>query len=73
MDMRIEQLYDPYRSFSREEWAKLRDGMPMTLSAEEVATLRSAHDRLDMEEVEKIYLPLSRLLSMYVTAPSVCS
>ena len=68
MDMRIEQLYDPYRSFSREEWAKLRDGMPMTLSAEEVATLRSAHDRLDMEEVEKIYLPLSRLLSMYVAA-----
>jgi type I pantothenate kinase len=26
------------------------------------------HDRLDMKEVEEIYLPLSRLLSMYVAA-----
>jgi type I pantothenate kinase len=68
MDMRIEQQYNPYRIFSRGDWAKLRDDMPMTLSAEEVATLRSAHDRLDLTEVEEIYLPLSRLLSMYVAA-----
>jgi type I pantothenate kinase len=40
----------------------------MTLSAEEVSTLRSMHDRLDIKEVEEIYLPLSRLLSMYVAA-----
>ncbi len=68
MDMRTEQQYNPYRVFSREDWAKLRDDMPMTLDAEEIATLRSAHDRLDMSEVEEIYLPLSRLLSMYVSA-----
>ena len=30
--------------------------------------LRSLHDRLDMTEVEEIYLPLSRLLSFYVAA-----
>src|SRR5262249_56928594 len=34
----------------------------------EVTRLRSLHDRLDMKEVEEIYLPLSRLLSMYVAA-----
>ncbi|RIK96432.1 MAG: type I pantothenate kinase [Proteobacteria bacterium] len=68
MDMRIEQQYNPYRVFSRDDWAKLRDDMPMTLNAEEVATLRSAHDRLDLKEVQDIYLPLSRLLSMYVAA-----
>jgi type I pantothenate kinase len=38
----------------------------MTLTSEEVARLRSLHDRLDFAEVEEIYLPLSRLLSMYV-------
>jgi type I pantothenate kinase len=67
--MRIEQQqYNPYRVFSREQWAKLRDDMPMTLHANEIAALRSMHDRLDLKEVEDIYLPLSRLLSIYVDA-----
>ena len=40
----------------------------MTLSSDEVTRLRSLHDRLDMAEIEDIYLPLSRLLSLYVAA-----
>jgi type I pantothenate kinase len=69
MDMRTEQQqYNPYRVFSRAQWAKLRDDMPMTLAAEEIAALRSMHDRLDLTEVEEIYLPLSRLLSIYVAS-----
>ena len=69
MDMRAtDQQYNPYRVFSREQWARLRDDMPMTLDADEVAKLRSMHDRLDLREVEDIYLPLSRLLSIYVDA-----
>jgi type I pantothenate kinase len=69
MDMRTaEQQYNPYRVFSRAQWAKLRDDMPMTLHANEIAALRSMHDRLDLKEVEDIYLPLSRLLSIYVDA-----
>ena len=36
--------------------------------ADEVTRVRSLHDRLDMKEVEEIYLPLSRLLSLYVAA-----
>src|SRR3978361_1864026 len=69
MDMRAEQQqYNPYRVFSRAQWAKLRDDMPMTLQANEIAALRSMHDRLDLKEVEDIYLPLSRLLSIYVDA-----
>ena len=42
--------------------------MPMTLLSDEVNRLRSLHDRLDMKEVEDIYLPLSRLLPLYVAA-----
>src|SRR4029078_786338 len=41
---------------------------PMTLEPGEFERLRSLHDRLDMQEVEDIYLPLSRLLSIYVDA-----
>jgi type I pantothenate kinase len=69
MDIRAaDQPYNPYRIFSREQWARLRDDTPMTLAASEIAALRSMHDRLDLSEVEEIYLPLSRLLSIYVEA-----
>src|SRR6267154_1907182 len=69
MDIRAaEQQYNPYRLFSREQWARLRDDTPMTLEPGEFERLRSMHDRLDLREVEDIYLPLSRLLSIYVDA-----
>ena len=68
MEQRIDDGLSPYRTYTRTEWAALRDDMPMTLSSDEVGRLRSLHDRLDMKEVEDIYLPLSRLLSLYVAA-----
>jgi type I pantothenate kinase len=68
MEQRVEDGLSPYRTFSRAEWASLREDTPMTLTAGEVARLRSLNDRLDIAEVEDIYLPLSRLLSLYVAA-----
>ena len=69
MDIRApDQRYNPYRIFSREQWAALRNDTPMTLEPGEFSQLRSMHDRLDLKEVEEIYLPLSRLLSLYVAA-----
>ena len=68
MDQRADTQLSPYRIFSRAEWATLRAGTPMTLEPGEIAQLRSLNDRLDLAEVEDIYLPLSRLLSMYVAA-----
>ncbi len=68
MDQQVSKPQSPYRHFSRADWARLRDDTPMTLTVDEVTRLRSQHDRLDMAEVEDIYLPLSRLLSMYVAA-----
>jgi type I pantothenate kinase len=68
MEQRTDDGLSPYGSFSRTQWAALRDDAPMTLTADEVTRVRSLHDRLDMKEVEDIYLPLSRLLSLYVAA-----
>ena len=68
MEQRTEDGLSPYRVFSRAEWAERRADTPMTLTQDEVSRLRSLHDRLDIREVEDIYLPLSRLLSMYVAA-----
>lgn len=58
----------PYRIFSRDEWAALRADAPMTLSADEIKQFESLNDRISLNEVEAIYLPLSRLLSLYVGA-----
>jgi type I pantothenate kinase len=68
MEQRTEDGLSPYRVFTRATWAQLREDTPMTLTPDEVTRLRSLHDRLDMREVEEIYLPLSRLLSLYVAA-----
>ena len=68
MDQRTEDGLSPYHVFSRGQWAALRDDTPMTLTRDEVTRLRSLNDRVDMEEIEHIYLPLSRLLSLYVAA-----
>jgi type I pantothenate kinase len=68
MEQRADDGVSPYRTYPRAEWAALRDDAPMTLTPDEVTRLRSMHDRLDMQEVEEIYLPLSRLLSLYVAA-----
>ena len=69
MDIRApDQRYNPYRIFARAQWAALREDTLMTLEPGELSRLRSVHDRLDIKEVEEIYLPLSRLLSIYVDA-----
>ena len=68
MDKRTDDGISPYLTLSRSEWAALREDTPMTLTSDEVTRVRSLHDRLDMKEVEDIYLTLSRLLSLYVAA-----
>lgn len=55
-------------AFSKDEWAKLRASTPLTLSEQDVAELRGVNDRVSLDEVVAIYLPLSRLLSLYVAA-----
>lgn len=60
--------FSPYQFFSREEWARLRADTPMTLVPDEVDELAGLIETLSVEEVETIYLPLSRLLNLYVSA-----
>jgi type I pantothenate kinase len=68
MDMQTPKTASPFRVFSREEWATLRADTPLTLNAADIERLRSLDDPVDVSEVEHIYLPLSRLLSIYVDA-----
>ncbi len=58
--------YSPYRVFTRDEWARLRADTPMTLRESELQQLSGLIEELSVREVEEIYLPMSRLLNLYV-------
>ncbi len=58
----------PYLQFDRNQWAALRDSVPMTLTEEEIARLKGINEDLSLEEVAEIYLPLSRLLNFYISS-----
>ena len=59
---------DRYLRFGREQWSMLRAQTPLTLSEKELEALRGINDRIDLDEVATIYLPLTRLLNLYVAA-----
>jgi type I pantothenate kinase len=56
----------PYVELDRSAWAALAESMPLPLSVDEVERLRGLGEELDIGEVSDVYLPISRLLSLYV-------
>jgi type I pantothenate kinase len=58
----------PFVDFSRAEWARLRASTPLTLTDSDLTTLRGINERIDLDEVAAVYLPLSRLLNLHVAA-----
>ncbi|AXX58468.1 TPA: type I pantothenate kinase [Vibrio vulnificus] len=58
----------PFLSFSRATWSELRNSVPMTLSEEDLKALQGINENLTMQEAVEVYLPLSRLLNLYVQA-----
>ncbi|MBL0748829.1 type I pantothenate kinase [Nocardioides baculatus] len=60
----------PYVELERAAWAQLAGTAETALTPEEVVRLRGLGDQLDLHEIEQVYLPLSRLLSLYVAGNS---
>lgn len=59
----------PYLEFDREHWATLRDSVPLELLTDkELLELKGINDEISMDEVNKIYLPISRLLNFYISS-----
>jgi type I pantothenate kinase len=54
--------------FSRAEWAALRAATPLPLSEPQLRALVGLTERMSLGEVADVYLPLSRLLNLYVHA-----
>jgi type I pantothenate kinase len=57
-----------YIPFTKEDWGRLRAATPLTLTERDLAELRGINERISLEEVTLVYLPLSRLLNLYVAA-----
>jgi type I pantothenate kinase len=75
--VRVERVTDPthsngnltpFREVSRGEWAELAPTMELPLTETELVQLRGLGDKLDLTEVTDVYLPLSRLLTLYVAS-----
>ncbi|KJR28954.1 type I pantothenate kinase [Vibrio navarrensis] len=58
----------PFMSFSRANWSDLRNSVPMTLSEVDLKALQGINENLTMQEAVEVYLPLARLLNLYVQA-----
>jgi type I pantothenate kinase len=58
----------PYLRFSRGEWAALRADTPLTLGDRDLVRIHGLVERMSLREIEEVYLPLSRLLNLYVAA-----
>lgn len=58
--------FSPYRYFDRDAWSALRNATPLTLSHADLDELRGLNEALSLDEVADVYLPLSRLLNLYV-------
>jgi type I pantothenate kinase len=68
MNPRPTVAFSPYIVYSRDDWAALRADTPMPLSEAELENLSGLTERISTQEVVDVYLPLSRLLNLYVEA-----
>ena len=57
-----------YMDLNRADWARLRASTPLPLSEAQLRPLGGVTEPVSLDEVTDIYLPLSRLLNLYVGA-----
>ena len=62
----MSDLLSPFNEISRADWAELGSHTELPLTEAEITSLRGLGDFLDLKEVTEVYLPLSRLLNLYV-------
>jgi type I pantothenate kinase len=61
----------PFLRFSRQEWSRLRAAAPLTLTEEDLSSLWGLGEKVSLEEVIEVYLPLTRLLNLHISASRV--
>lgn len=64
----MNKTHSLYLQFTRQSWRQFRQDEPMTLTSAEVSALCGQLEVVSLSEVEEIYLPLARLLNLYIAA-----
>lgn len=64
----MQKDYSPYLTFDRAAWCEYKGNMPLYLTEQDVERLHGQYETISLKEVNEVYLPLSRLLSLYVNA-----
>ncbi len=64
----MHKVLSPYLSLTRDQWSHYRLDTPLPLTAVDIRALQGQFERVSSKEIEEVYLPLSRLLSFYITA-----
>lgn len=57
----------PYQSFTREQWEQYRHDTPLVLNESDLERLHGVNETVSLREISDVYLPLARLLNMYVS------
>lgn len=61
-----ESNFTPFVELDRQTWSRLSNELEQPLNEDDIERLRGLGEQLDMNEVREVYLPLSRLLNLYV-------
>lgn len=59
-------INSPYMFFNRTEWENLRMATPLPLSEDDLIRIHGINEKISLEEISQVYLPISRLLNLYV-------
>ena len=63
-----ESSFTPFVELDRKTWSRLSHEIRSPLNQEDILRLRGLGDQLNLDEIREVYLPLSRLLNLYVAA-----
>ncbi|MCE5170014.1 type I pantothenate kinase [Paenibacillus profundus] len=61
-------IFSPYITIEREDWSRLHEQSRLSLSPERFESLKGINERISVDEVEDIYLPLTKLINLHVAA-----
>ncbi len=63
----MQSIPSSYQSFTRDEWEQYRKDEPLVLTEDDLERLHGVNEIVSMSEIKDVYLPLSRLINLYVT------
>ena len=66
-DTAYDVTFSPFRSFTSEEWSKLEEHPMFPVSDIDLTKLQALNEPLTIDEMEKIYIPMVRLLQIHIT------